>query len=233
LIKQQVNFWIILKMIFYLYFPKESLISQEMAIKCARELYQNKGVPAAYKFLFKILYNSDFEYFYTKDVVLKPSDGVWYVSKSIKLSTTDTNFLKVNNYRLFGETSKTLATIENAVLNGNKTDIYISDITRTFESGETIRVVDVNNQDVLFDGQPLKAKIIGQVNQIKIDPLRRGLLYETGDPVIVYGGLNPNTANPVGATAEVGETTSGSIERINVVDGGFGYTIRKYIDNNR
>ena len=40
-----------------------------------------------------------------------------------------------------------------------------------------------NNQDVLFDGQPLRAKIVGQISQVKIDPARRGLLYQPGDPV--------------------------------------------------
>ncbi len=210
---------------FLQYFPKDILIDEEKAVKYARQLYQTKGTPASYKFLFKVLYNSEFDYFYTKDALLKPSDGSWYVAKSVRLATNDPNFLLVDNYRLFGETSKTIATIENSVLNGNKTDVFISNMTRLFESGETVRVVDNNNQDVLFNGQPLSAKIIGQVNQIRIDPSRRGLLYETGDPVIVYDGLNPNTANPIGATAVVGDVTTGSIERVNVINGGFGYRL--------
>jgi len=210
---------------FLQYFPKDILIDEEQAVKYARQLYQTKGTPASYKFLFKILYNSDFDYFYTKDALLKPSDGSWYVAKSVRLATSDPNFLLVDNYRLFGETSKTIATIENSVATGNKTDIFISNMTRLFESGETVRVVDNNNQDVLFNGQPLSAKIIGQVNQVKIDPNRRGLLYETGDPVILFNGLNPNTANPIGATAEVGDVTTGSIERVNVINGGFGYRL--------
>ena len=60
---------------FLQYFPAETLISQEQAVKYAKQLYRTKGTPASYKFLFKILYNSDFDYFYTKDAVLKPSDG--------------------------------------------------------------------------------------------------------------------------------------------------------------
>lgn len=210
---------------FLQYFPAETLISEEQAVKYAKQLYKTKGTPASYKFLFKILYNSDFDYFYTKDAVLKPSDGSWYVAKSVRLATTDPNFLLVDNYRLFGETSKTIATIENSVLNGNRTDVFISNITRLFESGETVRVVDNNNQDVLFNNQPLSAKIIGQVNQVRINPAKRGLLYQVNDPVILYGGLNPNTANPIGAVAEVSEVTTGSIQRVNVINGGFGYRL--------
>ena len=206
------------------YFPQEALIDQKVAIKIARQLYQTKGTPASYKFLFKILFNSDFDLFYTKDAVLKASDGKWYVTKSLKLASSDLRFLNIKNYRLFGENSKSFATVENSILAGTKIEVFISNIERLFESGEFVRVVDSNNQDVLFDGQPLRAKIVGQVSQVKIDPKNRGLLYQPGDPVIVYNGLNPDVASPVGAVAEVGETTKGSIQSIKVLTQGYGYT---------
>lgn len=203
-------------------FPQDSLISKNQAVKVARELYRTKGTPASYQFLFRILYNSDFEYFYTRDAVFKASDGIWYVTKSLKLSTTDTNFLDITNLRLFGETTKSLATVENAVVSGNKIEVFISNIERLFQSGEYVRVVDNNNNDVLFDDQPLRAKIVGQISQIKIDPQNRGLLYKAGDPVIVYNGTNSDTGTE--ATAEVGTTTTGSIQSIGVTAEGFGYT---------
>ena len=203
------------------YFPKDTLVDEDKAVKLARQLYQSKGTPASYAFLFKVLYNSDFDIFYTKDAVLKPSDGVWYIAKSLRLRTTDDNFTKVNNLRLFGETSKSIATIENSVQAKNKTEVFISNIERLFVSGEFVRVVDNQNQDVLFDGQPLRAKILGQLSQILVDPKRRGLLYQVGDPVVVYGGLNSNTG--IGAIAEVAETTTGSVKSISVIEGGQGY----------
>jgi len=205
------------------YFPADALISQERAVKVARELYQAKGTPASYQFLFRILYNSDFDIFYTKDAVLKPSSGIWYIPKSLQLDSTDTNFLNVNNYRIFGETTKTIATIENVILVSNKVEVFISNIERLFQSGEFVRVVDSNNQDVLFNGSPLRGKIVGQISQINIDPNNRGLLYQPGNPVIVYGGLSSNTG--IGANAVVGSTTVGSIQRINVVNGGYGYSV--------
>jgi hypothetical protein len=203
------------------YFPKESLISQQEAVKVARQLYQTKGTPASYKFLFRILFNSDVDIFYTKDAVLKASDGIWYVAKSLKLASEDDNLLKIANYRLFGETTKSIATVETAVKSGTKTEVFISNIERLFQSGEFVRVVDNNNQTVLFNGEPLRAKVVGQLSQIKIDSQNRGSLYQPGDPVIVYGGLNSNTG--IGATAEVASTTAGEIQRIYVNNGGFGY----------
>jgi hypothetical protein len=204
------------------YFPDDALISKEKAIKVAKQLYHSKGTPASYQFLFRILYNSDFDLFYTKDAVLKASDGQWYVAKSLKLATDDVNFRNINNLRLFGETTKSIATVENTVLAGIKTEIFISNIERLFQSGEFVRVVDSNNQDVLFNDQVLRAKIVGQISQIKVDPNNRGLLYEQGNPVIVYGGLNSPTAH--GAVAVVDKTTTGSIQRIGVITGGYGYS---------
>lgn len=204
------------------YFPQDTLIDKQQAIKVARQLYQTKGTPASYQFLFKVLFDSDFDLFYTKEAVLKASSGTWYVAKSLKLATNDSNFQYIDNFRLFGETTKSIATVEKAFTIGTKTEVFISNIQRLFQSGEYVRVVDNANQTVLFDGQPLRAKIIGQISQIKIDPKNRGLLYVTGDPVVVYGGLNSDAG--LGATAVVGETTSGSIRSIGVVTSGYGYS---------
>ena len=295
---------------FLSYFPEELLADKNEVVKLAKELYKAKGTPASYQLLFRILYNMDVDFFYTKDAVLKASDGKWYVSKSLKLSTdliyvdtisysgntitiktittndltTNTSFtlsgttantnapngtwtvstvvddktfkfiatntpvgtleainasvyipsgfankdfLDTNNLRIFGETTKSIATIENSVVSGKRIEVFISNIERLFESGEYVRIVDSNNQDVLFNGYPLRAKILGQISQINITPTNRGLLYEPQDPVIVYGGLNTPTG--IGATAEVKETTTGSIQRIKVEYGGYGYT--KFIND--
>jgi len=206
---------------FLSYFPPEILADKQKLIKLVKELYQSKGTPSSYKFLFKVLYNSDVDFFYTKDAVLRASAGKWYVAKSLKLASSDRNFLSINNLRLFGELTKSIATIENSVVAGNKIEVFISDIQRLFQSGEFVRVVDSNNQDVLFDGEVLRAKIVGQISQIRIDPNNRGLTYRPADPIVVFGGLSSNTG--LRAFAEVGTTTSGSIQRIKVEHGGFGY----------
>jgi hypothetical protein len=210
---------------FLQYFPQDLLISKSKAIKLAKELYQAKGVPSAFKLLFKILYDSDFDVEYNKDFVFRASAGTWFSVKSVRLQTTDPRFLNINNLRLFGNISKSFAVVENSVLSGTKTEVFISDIERLFQSGETVTVVDNNNQPVLFDGEPLTATLVGQISNITIDPKNRGLLYHVGDPVVVYGGLNPNIKNPIGATAYIGSTTSGSIQNINVVNGGVGYSL--------
>ena len=221
---------------FLQYFPAESLISPTTAVKIARQLYHAKGTPASYQFLFRILFNSDFDYFYTKDAVLAASSGKWYVPKSILLQTSDLNFLAATNYRVFGLVSKSFATIENAIIAGKNIEVFISDIERLFQSGEQVTVVDTNNQPVYFlngavvpkgtaGAETLTAVILGQISQININPTARGLGYNVADPVIVYGGLNANITNPIGAVAEIASVTQGSIQNINVVNGGYGYAV--------
>jgi hypothetical protein len=166
---------------------------------------------------------------------LKASAGKWYVTRSLKLATADKNFLNIQNLRLFGNISKSIATVESAIFDGVKTEVFISNIERLFQSGETVTVVDANNQPIYFlngkivtqeetGSETLTALIVGQISQIKVDPNYRGLSYNTDDPVVFSGGLNANVSGPIGATATVGSVTSGSIQRVSVVDEGYGYT---------
>lgn len=228
---------------FMQYFPPETswaATNKAEVIKIARQLYQSKGTPASFQFLFRVLYNTDVDFFFTKDAVLRASAGKWYVPKSVRLDTVDTNFLNINNLRLFGQTTKSIATIENSILAGDKTEVFISNIERLFQSGELVNVVDSKNQIVYFlnnqqvpantpGAEALTAKIVGQISQITISKDSQGNLlggsnYKSGDPVVVYGGVNPNTPNPIIAIAEVGTTTLGTIQRCNTVTGGYGYT---------
>jgi hypothetical protein len=220
---------------FMTYFPQEMLADKTKVLKLAKQLYQSKGTPASYQFLFRVLYNTDVDFFYTKDVVLKASAGKWYVPRSLKLASSDSNFLHTANLRVFGENSKSIATIENAIYDGAKTEVFISNIERLFQSGERIIVVDSANQPVYFlngaivpsgtiGAETLSSTIVGQISQLIINPQYRGSLYNTNDPIVIYGGLNANTPNPIGAIGTVGEVTSGGVQRISVTTEGYGYT---------
>ncbi|CAB4221982.1 hypothetical protein UFOVP1655_7 [uncultured Caudovirales phage] len=314
---------------FLSYFPEEIMEDKVEVIKLAKQLYQYKGTPASYQLLFRILYNSDVEFLNTKDVTLKASSGLWYVAKSLKLSTdlmyiselsavgnsvtvittlphyllvgdeftisdiiatnapngsfivtditsiyeftyvttvlpvgpfnisncsvyipkgyANENFLLTNNLRIFGETTKSIATIENSVISGKRIEVFISDIERLFESGEYVRIVDSKNRDVYFTTDNkiavrdqngnypqgsaiLRAKILGQISQVIVNQKFQGSKYQgantatgyIGDPVVFDGGLNTITGH--GAKASVEEVTTGSITRILVDEGGYGYT---------
>jgi hypothetical protein len=223
------------------YIPENALTDKRKLLKIAKDFYLAKGTTKSYQFLFRALYDSNAETFNTSDVILRASDGKWIISKSVRINSTDLNFLKINNLKLFGETSKSYATVDFASVTGNKTEIFISNIQRLFQSGEFVRVVDNNNLDVYFfnnevyiqnqgvtipnGATTLRGKVVGVISSIRINPRNRGLFYETGDPVIVEGGLNPDVDDPIGATAEVGETTLGSVQSLSVSNPSHGYRV--------
>ena len=202
-----------------------SSVDTRFLLKNMKSQYLAKGSESSIKLLFKILYDKEVSVAYPSTQVLRASDGKWYIAKSLKLATTDERFLNINNYRLFGESTKSIATVETSVKSQNKIEIFISNIERLFESGETVKIVDANRQDVIIDGSTLTAVLVGQISQININPNNRGLFYDVGDPVVVYGGLNQTISNPVGATAQVGSVSSGSIKSISVISGGFDPTL--------
>jgi len=154
------------------------------------------------------------------------------------LASNDETFLNIQNLRIIGLTSKSIATVERGISVGNRIELYISNIERLFESGETIQVVDNSNQPLYFlngvkvnssvaGSTILTSKILGSISSVIINSKKRGQLYTgrsetySGDPVVFYGGLN--TTDGIGATAFVNEITLGSLRAITLVDGSYGY----------
>lgn len=220
-------------------FPENSLADKTEIIKLAKSLYETKGTPASYKLLFRVLYNSDAELLYTRELVFKPSTSEWYIPKYLKIQSMDLTWLSpsLKNLRLFGVTSKSFGVIDNSVstTTAGKYNVYISQMERLFLSGETVRIVDSAKQTVYFkDGEivpkgtagatTIEGQIVGAISNIDINRNFRGLKYKVGDPVVVYGGTE-NPAQALRAVAEVSETTKGSIQALNIQKGGYGYRV--------
>ena len=229
------------------YIPVEISTDKRKLLKISKQFYQSKGTENSYKFLFKVLYNANLELFNTNDAVLRASDGKWIIPKYLRIdSTTHTeemhmNWLESQGFRVFGETSKSYAIIDYVTIVGDRTEVYISEIQNRFQAGENITVVDNNNFPVYFDdgevyvqnqgyeipiaAMPLTEKITGIVSAITLNPNYKGLFYNTGDPVVAYGGLDPNRVNPVGLSAEIGDTNLGSLSSLVVVNPSHGYRL--------
>lgn len=58
-------------------FPASLLTDKALTIKHIVDLYKAKGTPAAYKLLFRILYNDKIDIIYPGDYVFRPSDNKW------------------------------------------------------------------------------------------------------------------------------------------------------------
>lgn len=207
------------------FFPKESLTDKRELVKISHELYQRKSTESSIKFLFRALYDSYTEVVNTKDFVLIPSSGKWNNHKAVRVKTTDPRFLHIKNYKLLGETSKSIAKIENSQNYQNNIEIFITDILREFISGEYVRVVSDLLQDVYFEGDILRAKIIGEIASLEVNPNQKGLNYKPGYPVTIIGGINPDIEYAKPAIAEVNEVTTGNLIDIKVIKGSYGFRL--------
>jgi hypothetical protein len=211
-------------------FPKDVITDKRKLLRFSKELYENKGNRAAYKFLFRCLYNVDSDVYETKEYVVKASAGKWFLPKSVKIKSNDSRWINAENLFIFGDISKSLAKIERAKVVNDRVEIFISDIQRLFQTGEFVKVVDVNLQNVYFDvdgniveeGEILEGKLLGTISSVDVNRNYRGNYYLSGDPVVFYEGLEDETSD-IGAVAEVGEVTLGSIQRVKVEEGSYGY----------
>lgn len=220
---------------FLKYFPEQTLVNKRELVKLSKKFYERKSTSSSYKFLFRSLYNKDVELYNTRDSILIASDGKWVQGIYIRLDTIDIRFLRTKNLKIFGENTKSVANIERVYPIENKIEFQISDVKRKFISGEFIRIVDNNLNDVYFDdlgnivtdgGTILKAKLVGNITSVDIDPNKRGKYYKVGDPITFIGGLNPEKENvfAIEASAEVEAVAEGSILDISITNPGHGFT---------
>jgi hypothetical protein len=210
------------------FFPDNSLVSQQRLTKIARELYKTKGTPASYEFLFRVLYNSDVQLYNSRDYILRASDGKWVVTRLLTIYSTDPVWKSTVNFRLFGETSKGYATIEDVIIGTDSTQIVLSGIDRNFTTGEFVRVIDAHGKDVIVNSTNIRSQILGIISSVNVDANNPGSGYNVGDPVVFYGGLNPVVFNPIGATGYISSVTSASITGIKTKYKGHGYRSGSY-----
>ena len=219
------------------YFPEKTELDLVKILKGAREFYIKKGSEESLKWLFRVLFAQEIEIYYPKQQILKASDGKWKLPKAFQLTLSAENE-SINPNLLekrkgVGSESKATCVVESA----NKTidpnfgneilEIYVSNVFREFINGEQLEITYTDEDDV---EQVFSEKIIGAISSIRIDStirtdpqqIRRGLSYNVGDPVIVFGGLD-STAEAVDAIAYVGNVSFGSVEGINPVFPGYGY----------
>ena len=218
------------------YFPEEIVLDKSTLLKFIDQYYRAKGTPQSVKFLFRILYNEDIDIYYPKEEILIASDGKWVLPLSLRIDTNDNNIFNLVGVKIIGSLSKSTAIVESVTKSIDRqlgieyVEMFVSNVKKLFQTGETISGTYYQNDTPTI----VTGRLIGSLSEIKIDPNFRGLYYNAfdpainyeGDPVSIVGGLNPIPSigqTPVGAIATVGSVTKGSVIRVEVNDGGFGF----------
>jgi hypothetical protein len=190
--------------------------NKNLLLKKIRDFYGNKGTESAYKFLFRLLYDSDLEFYYPKNDILKASDGVWVEPRSVKTTSS-------NGTALFGGKSGQLVQYNGSVLvasafidtviqysfNGLPvTEFFITDI-----NGEFLPNLEVRIQKDSSEWTEVAYSVLGDFF-VQL----AGSGYRVGDAVTV-------TASGTGFAAQVEQTgLAGSVKRISISNSGFNYS---------
>ena len=217
-------------------FPETTNLSTERIIKAARDFYAKKGTPDSFKFLFKTIYNNDIEVFFPKLQILRASDGKWILPQAFRLTLSEANqglnLNLIEKRKAYGSLSRASCVVERAYDTVDKStgreivEIYVSNVNRLFQNGEYLEIVYTDENG---NAQTFSEKIIGALSNIAINPNRRGRKYVTGDPVVINGGLDTTSPTRIKAVATVGNVTTGSIDSVTVLNGGYGF--RQYPDS--
>lgn len=206
--------------------PEASRVDFKKILPQIKDFYRAKGTEKSYKFLLRLLSNGlDTDIFYPKDHILKPSDGKWFVERSLRvtdtrlnnnLDATLTTFQRYVGRSIKGLTSNTTATVERAEQffeqGGLINEIFLSSISNTFISGETVQAEFPEGSGTTL----LKSNVLaGFVTGLVVNSGGTG--YTLGTPLTISGG---------GGTGAIGSVTSvstGNIASITILNAGSGY----------
>ena len=191
--------------------------NKKTLLKKIRDFYGNKGTQSAYKFLFRILYDSDLELYYPKTDILKASDGQWIEPRSIKTTSNNAADLfggKNGQIYQYSGTQLVASAFINSVVqysfNGLPvTEFFITDINGTFSPDQTVVITK--------DGTEWRETTYSVLGGFFIELPGSG--YRIGDTVTV------TDSRGVGFAAKIEQTgLAGSIKKIGISNSGLNYS---------
>ena len=191
--------------------------NKKTLLKKIRDFYGNKGTESAYKFLFRILYDSDLEIYYPKSDILKVSDGVWVEPRSIKTTSTNAgNLFRGKNGQIFQYNRQTLvasAFVDSVIQYSFKgipvSEFFITDINGTFLPNQKVRIAK-DNEEWTETTYPV-------LGDYRIE--NGGSGYRVNDPVTVVD------TNGTGFSAKIEQLgLGGSVKSISIANSGINYS---------
>lgn len=207
--------------------PKNVIADKNLITKKIKDFYLSRGSEKSVKFLTRILFNEEADFYYPKSDILRASDGKWFVEKSIKISDIKVNNISNNNIniadkfignRITGQTSNASAIVEkvDTYYEGGSLvrELKITGQYKTFGFGETISAVFLENGTL----KTISANLFsGGINNVRIT--NPGADYKIGDQIVVES----NTGS--GAVITVASVSTGDLTSIATLYGGAGYQV--------
>ena len=189
-------------------FPFDLDGDKRLLIKRIKEFYQNKGNESSLRFLFRILYGEDIEFYYPKVDILRASDGKWQQNVTVKIVQDEdisTDIFFSNN--VVGLTSNALGTVENiSVYTERGIAIYeltFQNVRGIFQANEVIQIGEYYTT------------VLEVASSIQINEGGSG--YSQGEIIQLI-----EDGNIIG-TGEITSTGRGPVTGLTILEGGIGY----------
>lgn len=193
-------------------FPEEVITNKALLISRIKELYRSKGSEQAYKFLFRILYDDEIDFYYPGQDMLRVSDGRWVQETSLRLGAPLAgNLYDMDGQNITGSISGATAKVNRIIatleLGIEVFEVFLINIRGTFQDTETV-TTDAG----------LSGTIISSVG-----PLQNVIMEFGGSEHRVGDRLSYVTVSGTGANGAV-LTVDDSTIIPTLIDGGSGYT---------
>ena len=201
---------------FMINIPKDALADQRLLTKHIREFYRTRGSQESYRFLFRVIYGKEIDFYYPGDDILRASDGRWVQEIRLRVgapSSIDPRSLE--GKRIRGVNSGATAFVEDIIateaLGLLVYDMNVRNIAGAFADGERIINIDNPSEFTTVNSQ------VGSI--VDIDVTDGGAFHTLGDNVIIDGAGSTEIA-----TGTISEVTNRSAVTIKLAKAGSGYT---------
>jgi hypothetical protein len=193
--------------------PQNVLVDKRLLAKHIREFYRSRGSQDSYRFLFRILFNEEIDFYYPSEDILRTSDGRWIqetVIRGIQISGDSNN---LDGKQIKGLTSGATARVQE-VLQIIASGLNLYQITLENVIGSFIE------NEIIDDGFGTQLSIFNNVGSIQnVRITRGGAFHQKGDTIRLTG---ESGGFALGVITNVTDTSAITFR---VQNGGSGYRI--------
>lgn len=198
---------------FMLNIPRSALVDKRLVAKHIRNFYRSRGSQDSYRFLFRILFDEEIDFYYPGEDILRASDGRWIQETVIRGVTNQGNALNLDGKQIQGLTSGATARVQEILqINASGLDLYqlvVENVIGRFQEDE-----------IVTDGFGTSIRIFNNVGSIQnVRITQGGAFHQKGDSIRLTGLNGGSALGTVTGTTD----TSGVIFRI--INGGSGYRV--------
>lgn len=207
--------------------PRYVLADKALLLKNIKQFYRARGTEKSYKLFFRMLYNTEVQFYYPRVDVLKPSDGKWVQDKTLRVFILAGAGAKLKSLKIRGKTKNSSAFVERVfsiregATAGFELVLNRSSITGPFLPEEII--------EAEYEEDGVKSTILARISPVPVKAFVSvpGRGYSAGQTFVID---QQNSGS--GAEIKIDKVDEfGAIEKISIKKYGLGYKVSRPLNN--